>query len=486
MMKKVLEYQRQLGLIADGDRIVAGFSGGADSVCLLLVLEELKKQYDFSFCAVHVEHGIRGEESEADAVFAEVFCQERGIPFYLYHVNAPDKAKMEGISLEEAARKLRYECFERAQAAYGGTKVAVAHHGDDNAETMLFHMIRGTGIHGMTGIPPEREQIIRPLLCVTRAEIEAFLARQQVSYCVDSTNADVAYSRNRIRSQVMPQLLKINPRAVEHMTSLSQQVEELYDYVSRSAWEAGKDSLKILCDGIWLTADGLTDFMATPAEIRIAKGHVAAMEPVLQKEFLHQVLGMAAGSKKDIGAVHVEALRQLFFAETSKQSSLPYGLMATVGYEDVVLVKGQGKHKTIEGTPEPPICHKSLEDILKEWVALPNGLRVTGKIFDFDGDLEKIPEKTYTKWFDYDRIKGTVLLRKRMAGDYLIINQKGNQKKLKEYFIHEKISKEQREQTWLLAESSHIIWIIGHRISEGYKVTTDTKQILEVRVEKEN
>ena len=486
MMKKVLEYQRQLGLITDGDRIVAGFSGGADSVCLLLVLEELKKQYDFSFCGVHVEHGIRGEESEADAVFAESFCQERGIPFYLYHVNAPAKAKMEGISLEEAARKLRYECFEQARAAYDATKVAVAHHGDDNAETMLFHMIRGTGVHGMTGIRPERGQIIRPLLCVTRAEIEAFLASQQVSYCVDSTNGDVTYSRNRIRSQVMPQLLKINPRAVEHMTSLSQQVEELYDYVSRSAWEAGKGSLKLLYGGVWLTADEPTDSLTIPAEIRIAKGHVAAMEPVLQKEFLHQVLGLAAGSKKDIGAVHVVALRQLFFAETGKQSSLPYGLAATVGYEDVVLAKEQEKDKDGGRMSEKLVCHRSLEDILKASVVLENGLSVTAKILDFDGDLEKIPEKRYTKWFDYDKIKGTVLLRKRVVGDYLIINQKGNRKKLKEYFIHEKISREQREQTWLLAEDSHIIWIIGHRISEGYKVTTDTKQILEVRVEKEN
>ncbi len=473
MMKKVLEYQRQLRLIEDGDRIVVGFSGGADSVCLLLVMEELKKYYDISFCGVHVEHGIRGEESLKDAEFAKTFCNKRQIPFFVYHVDAPAKAANEGCSLEEAARDLRYQCFAAAREAFGGNKVAVAHHGDDNAETMLFHLIRGTGIRGMAGISPKRGEIIRPLLCVTREEIEAYIKDAGADYCTDSTNADITYSRNRIRNCVLPELRKINPRATEHMTSLSRQVTSLYEYVSREAWRAGKDGLANARDG----------------EVSLHKAHVAAMDPVLQREFLHQVLGIAAGSKKDIGEIHVEELTRLFYSNTGKMCNLPYGLLATVGYDQVVISKYMGNedHKEDgiigEKTSREMI---SLDDILSQSVTLSEGLTISAKILDFDGDCEKIPEKTYTKWFDYDRINGTVFLRKRRIGDYLIINQQGNQKKLKEYFIHEKIPRQLREQIWLLAEDAHIIWAIGHRISEGYKVTSKTKRILEVQVEKEN
>lgn len=474
-MEKVLEYQRQLGLIEDGDRIVAGFSGGADSVCLLLALEAIKEQYDISYCAVHVEHGIRGEESLRDAEFARTFCQTRGVTFYLYHVDAPAKAANEGISLEEAARVLRYQCFEQARAAYNGNKVAVAHQVDDNAETMLFHLVRGTGIRGLAGILPKRAQIIRPLLCLTRAEVEDYLAEVGADYCTDSTNTDVAYSRNRIRNCIMPELQAINPRAVEHMASLSAQVEEIYDYVSRTAWETGKAALS----GLESTTDA-----EAKTELRLKKKHVADMEPVLQKEFLHQVLGMAAGSRKDIGAVHVEGLRQMFFAKTSKQCSLPYGLMAVADYEDVVIKKQPDRSQMGSDAPREQNPEQELSPHGR--IELPDGMVVSTKMIDFDGDCKKIPEKSYTKWFDYGKINGTVLLRNRTAGDYLIVNQQGNQKKLKEYFINEKIPQEQRDKIWLLADGSHIIWAIGYRISEAYKVTPETKQVLEVQVEKEN
>lgn len=481
MMKKVLEYQQQMGLIEEGDRIVAGFSGGADSVCLLLVLEALKEQIDFSYYTVHVEHGIRGEESLADAAFAKRFCEERQIPIVTYHVNAPQKAADEKISLEEAARELRYECFEQARIAYDGTKVAVAHHADDNAETMLFHLARGTSLRGLAGILPKREGIIRPLLCVTREEIEDFLGKQAVEYCVDSTNEELVYSRNRIRKAVIPQLKEVNSRAVEHMASLSAQIEELYDFVSRMAWETGKPGLTVVSE----------------KEIRLKKELLVSMEPVLQREFLHQVMGQLAGSKKDLGAVHVESLQQLLFMDTGKSIHLPYGLTACVDYAVIVLEKNSYRKKSISekngdsnqqikenGFAPIPLC---LDDVIgkKGSLVLESGEKVTAKILDFDGDCEKIPQKTYTKWFDYDKIKNTVLLRNRAVGDYLIINQQGNQKKLKEYFIHEKIAQRERDQILLLADGAHIIWVVGYRISEGYKVTPQTKRILEVQVEKE-
>lgn len=480
MKKKVLEYQRQLGLIEAKDRIVVGFSGGADSVCLLLVLEELKKELDIELYAVHVEHGIRGEESEKDAVFAEGFCKDRQIPCIVYHVDAPGLAKEKGISLEEAARELRYECFGEALAHFQGTKIAVAHHGDDNAETMLFHLVRGTGIHGLAGIAPKREQLIRPLLCVTRAEIETYVTEKGASYCTDSTNADVTYSRNRIRNCIMPQLLEVNPRAIEHMNHLSRQIEDVYAYVARKARETGEHGLTMVTDGAILQ-----------------KSVLLAMEPVLLREFLHQVLGRVAGSKKDIGEIHVEQLVTLLTGPTGKMCHFPYGMCGTSSYETVQITKvsqdimDEGEEaKTDEEVDER--CETAsaesltLEEILTAGTVVVDGWKIRAKIQPFDGDCKKIPEKIYTKWLDYDKINNTVLLRNRAIGDYLVINEQGNQKKLKAYLINEKVPRWQRDEVLLLAEESHIIWVIGYRMSEYYKVTSTTKRVLEVQVEKES
>ena len=356
----------------------------------------------------------------------------------------------------------------------------MAHHGDDNAETMLFHLVRGTGIHGLAGIAPKREQLIRPLLCVTRAEIETYVTEKGASYCTDSTNADVTYSRNRIRNCIMPQLLEVNPRAIEHMNHLSRQIEDVYAYVARKAWETGEHGLTMVTDGAILQ-----------------KSVLLAMEPVLLREFLHQVLGRVAGSKKDIGEIHVEQLVTLLTGPTGKMCHFPYGMCGTSSYETVQITKvsqdimdeGEGA-KTDEEVDER--CETAsaesltLEEILTAGTVVVDGWKIRAKIQPFDGDCKKIPEKIYTKWLDYDKINNTVLLRNRAIGDYLVINEQGNQKKLKAYLINEKVPRWQRDEVLLLAEESHIIWVIGYRMSEYYKVTSTTKRVLEVQVEKES
>lgn len=511
MMKKVLEYQQRLQLIQSGDRIVAGFSGGADSVCLLLLLKEWEQILDFSFCAVHVEHGIRGEESLADAAFAKEFCETWQIPFLLYSVDVPKLAEREHLSLEEAARILRYDCFEQAKQQFGANKVAVAHHSDDNGETMLFHLVRGSGLRGLIGMQPERDGIIRPLLCVCRQEIERFLEEKGVSYCTDSTNSQVQYARNRIRNNIMSELTMLNARATEHMAALSEQLSEVYEYLARTAWETGQQAL---CRQETQTG-----------EWELSKKLICQMEPVLQKEFLYQILTRAAESRKDIGAVHVESLRQLFCAEVGKQIHLPYQLTAKSGYETVRICRQwnggqrndtqqkdglqndtqrdsgfQSGGQQIDRSQGPMGCaagsngkivpiELTTADLAASGSAavraLENGMKIRMQVLAFDGEMEKIPEKTYTKWFDYDRMKDNLSFRHRQPGDYIQVTFLGGRKKLKEYLINEKIPREQREELVLLTEGSEVIWVIGHRISEGYKITAETKRILEVCVERE-
>ena len=229
MFQKILQYCKKEKLIEEGNYVLAGVSGGADSVCMLFMLLKLQKEIGFFLEAVHVEHGIRGAESEADAVFVESLCKEKELPLQSFHVQAVSYAKEQKLGLEEAARILRYDCYKKAAERMRlskeenvKVKIALAHHADDNAETVLFQMLRGSGIDGLSGMKPKRNlsqgvDVIRPMLPVTRKEIEAFLESEKQSFCIDSTNEDIVYSRNKIRRVILPMLEEVNAKAVSHM-----------------------------------------------------------------------------------------------------------------------------------------------------------------------------------------------------------------------------------------------------------------------------
>ncbi|MCC8149938.1 MAG: tRNA lysidine(34) synthetase TilS [Lachnospiraceae bacterium] len=275
MLEKIKSYIEEHHMIKEGGQLIAGVSGGADSVCLLLVLRELSSEIGFSLAAVHVEHGIRGEESRGDAAFTEELCGQLGIPCEVFSVDVPGRCRETGQSLEEAAREQRYDCFFQACRRFGADTIAVAHHANDSAETMLFHLARGTGIRGLGGIAPVTERsgrsisdsdvgriqrtverqipqsvpdnaqqeifrVIRPLLCVTGAEIRAWLTSQGQIWRTDSTNEDIAYARNRIRGRVMPELEQVNAQAVLHMQRTGEQLREISAFLDEEAYRAGQ------------------------------------------------------------------------------------------------------------------------------------------------------------------------------------------------------------------------------------------------------
>lgn len=458
MIEKIREFVREKELIREGDRIAAGFSGGADSLCLLLVLRELQRDCDFWFCAVHVEHGIRGEESLRDAQFARAFCERYGISFFLYTVDAPARAAENGESLEEAARILRYECFAKACEESGCNKIATAHHAGDHAETVLFHMCRGTGAAGMCGIRPQRDIVIRPLLCAARGEIEAFLAERGEAYCLDSTNEDLSASRNRIRSCVIPQLEKVHPGAEGHIRMLSDTMEEICDFLSKET-ERQTEGL--------VREEGEREFF-------IEKNGFKDLHPALQKHLIHTLVCRAAGGGKDIAAVHVKQILALFDARTGARLDLPRGLSAQSGCGEVRI--GQKKEET--GTA----CREVFELKAGIPVTLPDGAHVSSRLIESGTNLEEIPRGMCTKWFDYDKIEQIVCIRTRRSGDYLTVTAQGGKKKLKNWLIDEKIPAEKRDSLWLLADGSHILWVAGYRISEYYKVSAGTGRILEVNI----
>lgn len=451
IIQKIEAFIRCNQMIERGDHLIVGVSGGADSICLLLVLLRLREVFGHQVSVVHVNHGIRGDAAEKDAEFVRSFCEERGIKCHICRCKVPEYARMHGMSEEEAGRAVRYEAFREEKKKYPARKVkiAVAHHLQDHAETMLFHLVRGTGIRGLAAIVPVCGDIIRPLLHTSRQEIEAYLALTGQDYCIDATNETDAYSRNKIRHQVLPALCEINSCAAQHMYQTARQLQEIADYLSKQAAAAQELCCRIVPDAVW-----------------IEKEKFLGLDTVVQREMLHQLLGMLAGSRKDLTREHICQVLELFDKQNGRRVKLPYGMEAVRVYSGVEIhVVKNVKNAEKESANKRDYLEKQFSFRIIE---------------PFSEHMSQISKKKYTKCFDYDKIKYGLCVRHRQPGDYLTIDASGSRQKLKKYLVNEKIPVKEREQLLLLADGSHIMWIVGYRISSDYKVSEQSRRILEV------
>ena len=473
--EKVRLYMEKENMARPGNRILAGVSGGADSVCLLAVLLRLGKEYGWKIGAVHVNHGLRKEAGE-DADFVEELCGRWGVPFFLKEEDVGKQAEEWRMSVEEAGRRVRYQAFHEAAERFGADRVAVAHNRNDRAETLLFHLFRGTGLKGMASIRPVRGEIIRPLLDTGREEIEDWLKKNGIAWRTDASNETDAYTRNRIRRQVLPYVEReICAEAGVHLAQAAQLLMQTSDFVERKARAR------------------LAECLAFEEE-RAAGLDVKAFlesEELLQGQMLKLLLERLSGGGRDIGQRHVQDVRTLFLRQSGRSLSLPGGLEARRDFGQVILRKKTDRigEDVFAGEPsEAAGSAKALpgdRDLLEE--IRENGstsVRIPGM-----GTLEitlvrwektrGIEQKTYTKWLDYDRIKSLVL-RTRRPGDYLAVNDRLQKKSLKAYLIQEKVPAAEREALPLLADGSHILWVIGHRISSAAKVTESTEKVLQI------
>lgn len=465
-MEKVLDYIRKNRMINAGEKIVVGVSGGPDSVCLLFLLKKYKKILGISLEVVHMEHGIRGKESLEDAAFVENLCREWEIPFHLYRRDVPKLAKQWGCSEEEAGRRVRYEAFEEIRKKTGAERIAVAHNQDDQAETVLFHLARGTGLAGLSGMRPVRGRIIRPLLCLTRSEIEKILDQEGIPSRMDATNAETEYTRNRIRLHILPLLREeLNAKASVHMAEAAERLAVIEDYLKEQA--AGR-ARELVHEKDGLLYLDRRRFLEEPEALKdsILKWCITQVGSGTKVGYEGQNYGL-----RDISAVHIEDLKCLALKQSGRSLNLPGGLLART--EGDYLLMGSRKEE---------------EALLSVTLPIPGEVpygkyRILTAVFPYKNEI--IPEKMYTKWFDYDTIKNTVQIRPRMSGDYLTVTALGGTKTLKRYLIDEKIPAGERDRLCLLADGSHILWVVGHRISEAYKVTKKTQRVLKVQVMEE-
>ena len=455
MQRKVEAYIRRHNMLERGSRVIAAVSGGADSVCLLHLLVSIGRQLELDIQAVHVHHGLRGQEADRDAQFVRELSEKWKVPCLVVCRDAAAYAKRQGLSIEEAGREIRYQAFMEAAGQSDKARIAVAHHQEDQAETILHNLFRGSGLKGAGGMAPVRGNIIRPLLCAGRKEIEAYLQERGIPYCQDSTNASTEYTRNKLRHKVIPLISEeVNSQAVAHIVAAGEkmrQAEAYFECESARLWqEYGRTDIR---DGGY-------------RRVGIAAKTVAGLPDILQGYVVMEMISKLCGLRKDISSSHVQQVLDLAEKGTGRYFDLPYGVRACREYDTVWLEMGERTDIRPSGT--------LLNNGSFSMECIPASV--------FREKYRKIPEKTYTKWFDYDKIKGTLSVRTRQTGDYFTLKD-GKKKTIKAFMIDEKIPRAKRDEMLLLAEGHHVLWIVGCRISEFYKVTEETKQILQVKAD---
>ncbi len=476
--KRVLDYVQANQMIRRDDYVVAGVSGGADSVCLFYMLCALKEKMPITIHVVHVNHKIR-EDAGADAMYVKELCEKFNVLFTLVECDVESLARQQRISAEEAGRNVRYEAFTRTLELHRGEKngkIAIAHNKNDSCETFLFHLFRGSSLKGLSGIESVRGVLIRPLLCIERCEIEEFLDKNGIKYCIDSTNLEDNYTRNKIRHHILDTAVReINPAAVSHISEACGKIGEAYALISditQSAYAA------CVCAEENGGAGGF----------HIGQEAFAGLHPTVRGYVVMEALAGLAGSRRNLESVHIEQVKQLFEKQCGRTVNLPYGLCARRDYTGVFIYRSSDVQPRRTGIREYTLSADDRERLLQgACVEVPLNdeevLVFCVKKMDFEQIGKNIPQKKYTKWFDYDKIKNSIVVRTRKEGDYLTIDTSGGEirkKTLKSYLIDHKVPKEVRGEISLVAEGSHILWITGGRISSFYKVNGSTKRILEL------
>lgn len=454
MREQVFRDIKEHNLIEKGDNILIGVSGGADSIALLYVLLEVREEIDFNIFIAHVNHGVRGEEALEDERYVENTARKLGLPYYSKKVNMDEYAKEKKMSSEEAGRELRYGFFREILSKIGGGKIAVAHNKNDQAETLLLRLFRGTGIEGLKGMDYKNDDIIRPILGIEREAIERYLLDRNIEFKVDRTNLEPIYNRNRIRLEVIPYIEEhYNPNIIDTLWRTSRLMaidNEFFEEYSNDLYHKmvrKKDKYSIVLDGK-----------------AFKKEHRS-----IQTRIIRNCILELNGSLQGITMRHVEDVMTLFLERgTGKSISLIDNLVAKTSYDDFIIEKSNGE--------------KDADFLYRIDINSSNYISELG--YGFKAEIKSIDqvnidkENRYKKYFDYDKLIGDVYVRNRRDGDRFVpFGMKGS-KKLKDYFIDEKIPKDERDRIPIITDDKNIIWIVGYRISDLYKITRDTKRVL--------
>ena len=426
MLEQVENLIEEYAMLPPGGTVLCAVSGGADSVCLLHLLRERAGRGEFSLAAAHYDHRLRGEDSTADAQFVENLCKMWTIPLCLGSGDVAGEARRRGKGVEETARAMRYAFLEEAAAQAGADVIATAHNADDNAETLLLHLVRGTGLQGLAGIPPRRGKVVRPLLTVTRAEIRAYLEKNGLTWREDGSNADERYARNYLRAQVMPRLRELNPRLEESLSRTARLLRADRDFLNAQAFQVAQNAR-------WAEDD-----------LVIEARYIAQAPAAIAPRAVRQILSQMGGEGASCTSAHLEAVVDLARgADPSAMVDLPGGLMVQRVYRELLFTTRE------EAETFPPTA------LVPEGEVWPEGA-----LYGCRCRRSVCPQAPGGDTYYIAAFHGTPVLRPRQTGDHL--QRPGRpRRRIKKLLIDEKIPRRDRERLPVLADEGGVIALAG-------------------------
>ncbi|MGN0470611.1 MAG: tRNA lysidine(34) synthetase TilS [Acutalibacteraceae bacterium] len=447
MKNKAYSAVKKYNMLQQNDTVVVGLSGGADSTALLHFLLSVREELNLRIIACHINHMLRGDEADGDENFVRKICNENSVELRVLRVDVHKEAQKRKIGTEECGRQIRYEFFEKTAAEFNA-KIATAHTASDNAETVIFNMTRGCGIKGLCGIPPVRDNIIRPLIEVTRTEIEEYCRTNGYDFVTDSTNLERDYTRNKIRLDVIPVLKNINPSLESTIARMSTQMRQNEKFITDCAEKA-------------------------LAEAETPSGYKTAILSRLDDTLLSAALSLLVKKHNIIPeAKHIELIKKIV-----------YNSGAVNLKNNITAVSKQGFLRIISS-----VQHQENEIIsyTNQNLITINNKKISILLMNIDefNKYQKINNLVFNNSMDYDTIPFNRVFRTRKSGDMFTLPKRNITKSLKKYFIELKVPQENRDEIILLASGSDILWIEGIGVSKKYRVSTDTKKVLVLEIKK--
>ena len=441
-------------MLKGGEKVLVGLSGGPDSVCLLAVLNRIKDDYNLTIHAMYVNHNLRPDEIPAEIAFCREICNEMKVDFSVRSVDVKDYVKGHGINKQEAARDLRYKAFYEAAMEIRAEKVALAHNADDQAETVFMRLIRGAGASGLAGMPAKRGYIIRPFLEVERRDIEDFLKSANIRYIIDSSNLRTDYFRNKFRLMIMPELKKMNPsliRSVNRTVSILQE-EERY---------LGIIVTKTLMKMISRKSGTRIELFLTPME---------SMDIVILRRVLRRAIDETEGLR-GISFIHIEEIIRLVKQGISgDRIYLPKGIRVIKDYS-LLVITSEGPRKIAAYEINVP----------GEVAIVGSGLVIKTT---FEEKSEDFGDGKSSVLLDADNMDFPLKIRPRNQGDCFSPYGFGKRKKLQDFFVDEKVPRDERDSIPLVFSGDDIIWVAGYRADDRFRVSGSTKKFLRLVIVK--
>lgn len=451
MLQSAYETILKYGLVSKGDSIVLGVSGGADSVALLDILCDMSDEYDLKLYVVHVNHCLRGKDADNDQQYVETICRERNIPCKVFKFDVAEIARSEHLTSEEAGRKMRYYAFGTVANEVCANKIATAHHMNDNTETLLFNILRGSGLTGLCGIRAIRGKYIRPLIKTSRAQIEDYLKNKNISWCTDNTNNETFFTRNKIRHELLPYIKNnFNPSAEYALQRMSELCSDDNDFIDGTANACLSDCT--------VSSDNAHIVLNTK---KFNLQHIA-----IKRRIIRLVLEKLSVPLKDVHMVHVDNCIKMIGSSAS-------GAYTHVGNCKVGLEQN-GIHFSTDD-----ICEnfEVLADVGSECYIPQIKSRIIIKKVDKRGASSK--NRVY---ISADEISLPLVIRNRRNGDRIKPFGMSGEKKLKDYFIDKKVPLSERNNIPVFVHNNKIVWIGGYCINEDCRVTANTNKILMLEI----